>query len=806
MSIYAKAWRDYHEQGFAPLPLPPRDKFPPPSGWTGGGKKNSGKMPTEAQCEKWAKQGYGTDGFRKPGNIALRLPKNVIGIDVDMYDGKAGRETLAEAEERWGVLPQTWVSTSRLDGSGIRLFRIPEGLSWASLVGDAGSGIEIVRWDHRYAVACPSIHPNGEMYVWVRPDGERVTDELPAIEDLAELPAGWVEGLTNGRQKWKAREEAELTREEVSGWVSARPDADAEMCDELHGTVRRSLADMDKAAKGGGLHEAALKAVWGVLRDAAHGHAGVLKGLSLLREGFLAAAGVRGKGRTVGAEGEWFRSVSMGVCKVAAEVATVDERAGDPCGSGGEEEWSPEKRQSLADIPEQFYPLTDIGNSQRFQRLYGEDVRWYGAEGMWLVWRGDRWQRDRVGLVEARAKKVADFVEHTEAAKFDGDDTDRFKALKGHAKALGKRTTRAAMLDDYKSMREVTVVPEQIDANPRFLQCEGRLVELKPDGVAARTARREDYQTLTAGAEYDPEAVFSDWDKFLLRAMPDDEVRRWVQKAVGYSLLGGNPERLMFFIKGKTSTGKSVFAEAIAAALGEYSSTFDMTLFKSQKEQGPNVQLVRMLDKRVIFTSETSSDRHLHADQMKRMTGGDQMSARLNRSNDLVEKVPAFTPWVMTNHAPTVNGADQALYRRLLCIPFEQQIPEEEVDVRLMGRLKGEGRTAVLAWAVEGWRMYAREGLRDVPSAVAIGTMGLRAELSFFSRWLDEECEQESGAAVTTADLYSAYELWCAENGLKEVDNKIVFGRRLTEQLGAERQKFVKRQRGWSGIRLKVSG
>lgn len=802
---YQKAWESYLEAGYTPLPLPPREKFPPPSGWTGGAKTNSGKTPPEKQCKTWAKKGY---GIHKAGNIAVRLPKDVVGIDVDMYDGKAGRETLAAAEAQWGALPPTWTSTSRTDGSGIRFFRVPPGLAWESQVGGAASGIEIVRWDHRYAVVFPSMHPNGEQYVWVDPNGEVQRDWVPAGEELAAMPEAWVEGLTNGHQEWTRREEAELTTEEISGWLETRPESDGDICTEIQATLDIWIPKIQASVKGGGLHEAGLGGVWGLLRDAAHGHKGIRKGLAILKGAFRSAAEERGKGRKSSVDGEWFRFVSMGVCKVAAEVSIAD---GDPCEAIGDAvEWTPEQRLSLRAFIENRPETTDIGNAKRFHALFGEDVRWHVAEDCWLFWGGDRWRRDRTGRVESWAKRVPEWIENTEAAQWDGDDLDWFKSLKAHAKKLGMRSGRYSMLEDFKSMRDVTVVPEQLDADARLIQCEGKLIRLAEHSVEVALPRREAYQTLCTNTPYEGPTRHELWETFLKRSIPDDDVRRWVQKAVGYSLLGDNRERLIFFIRGETSTGKSVFAEALGAALGDYSTTFDLTLFRSQKEQGPNVQLVRLLDKRIVFTSETSSERYLHADQLKRATGGERMEGRLNRSNEMVSKIPAFTPWIMTNNAPTIKGADQALYRRLRCVPFNEMISEEEQDPNLRPRLAGEGRAAVLAWAIEGWQLYAEEGLSDIPSAIALATMELRGELSEFDIWMQGECEFAGDAKASTQDLFDSYQIWCADSGIKDMDNKIVFAKRLAARFGKPVRVRVgpraanKQLQGFAGVRLRA--
>ena len=144
---YWQTAETYFDAGWSPIPLPFKEKSPVPDNVTG----STAPYVTAEQVARWV--GRKTPGGRfrgrpeqaragnlsfMPGNIALRLPTNVLGIDVDLYGGKAGAETLTDAEKRWGKLPPTWVTTSRTDESGIRLFRVPEGLKWR----DVGPGID----------------------------------------------------------------------------------------------------------------------------------------------------------------------------------------------------------------------------------------------------------------------------------------------------------------------------------------------------------------------------------------------------------------------------------------------------------------------------------------------------------------------------------------------------------------------------------------------------------------------------------------------------------------------------------------
>jgi len=168
---------EYHEAGWHPLELPPRAKQPVAVGRTGYGGVNMTAV--EIVAARWA------------GNIALRMPTDVLGLDVDAYKG--GDRTLRELITQLGPLPKTWISfNGRLDGSGIRFFRVPPNMVWITAL----DGIEVIQWNHRYAVVFPSIHPEGRPYQWVDQAEGVVSDVLPNVEDLPELPWAWIAHLS----------------------------------------------------------------------------------------------------------------------------------------------------------------------------------------------------------------------------------------------------------------------------------------------------------------------------------------------------------------------------------------------------------------------------------------------------------------------------------------------------------------------------------------------------------------------------------------------------------------------------------
>jgi hypothetical protein len=82
---YAAVAYDYYAEGWTPLPLPARQKFPPPKGYTGA----SAKQPSVDQYRRWCnadRAQYGNEvgaGY----NVAVVMPDDVIALDIDKSEG-----------------------------------------------------------------------------------------------------------------------------------------------------------------------------------------------------------------------------------------------------------------------------------------------------------------------------------------------------------------------------------------------------------------------------------------------------------------------------------------------------------------------------------------------------------------------------------------------------------------------------------------------------------------------------------------------------------------------------------------------
>jgi hypothetical protein len=309
---YARAAHIYWAAGWRGiLPLPPRSKKPVPTGYTGA----QGAWPSYPDVHTW------TEGPEGAGNLALRMPHHAIGLDVDDYAGKGGGSTLRTLEARYGLLPPTWRSTSRNDGvSGIRLYRVPEGLAWP---GDLRGGIEIIQHRHRYTVAWPSVHPEtGGTYRWIDPHGNDTLGVVPGVDDLPDLPPAWVEGITGG-QAAADTARADLGDQGAATWLEQH--GGGAPCRAVRAALARHLSDL--TTPGGSRHDAALRATQRLAHLAAEGHPGTAVALEGIRAVFIKALH-DGTPREVD-PGEW-RRMLVGAINIAA-VAHPAPTGGDPC-------------------------------------------------------------------------------------------------------------------------------------------------------------------------------------------------------------------------------------------------------------------------------------------------------------------------------------------------------------------------------------------------------------------------------------------------------------------------------------------
>jgi putative DNA primase/helicase len=712
---YAAAVYDYRKAGWkGALPLPSGSKAPVPAGFTGV----SGGWPDADQIKSWAR------GKFKEGNLGLRMPEDVIGLDIDQgYHGKQGMSTIEALEAKWGKLPATFTSGSREVG-GIRYFRVPKE---HNLPGQAGPDVEIIQFHHRYSVVWPSIHPEtGNQYVWRDRDGE-VVEFIPEPSDFPDLPKAWFEGLQ--QSSFERSSEANLSDQETETWFSNL--RVGEPCESVSTELSEALADVDGSA--GSRHDAALKHVWALLGMGAKGHAGAGLAIEELEGAFVLAVAPERQGGVAEAQHEFQSMVVRGVRKRASVFAAP-------------------APQCMCD------PLAGKMRGQR--RLAARMAAEHEGElifvaGLkWLYWDGQRWAMDSTGQATRAVSETLDRAL---------DEADSLPPLAGAALLQDVRACEGAnQMSGVKSIassnRKMVRSIDDLDSEPLLFNTPNGTLDLEANVM--REHDPEDKITKISRGSIGGQYKGSKFEGFLTTVLPNDEVRKFVQRLIGYAMLGEVREHVLPIFTGVGGNGKGTLLEAVKFAFGDYAISTDPGLLIDQGNAHPTGQ-ADLFGKRLAITSETNEKEKLAASTVKRLTGGDTVKARYMRE-DFFEFRPSHLIIMMTNHKPEVSGDDAAMWRRILIVPFDEVI--ENPDVELPGNLEKEA-DVIMTWAVDGFKEYKKQGLNP-PAEVEFRTLEYRADVDPVQRFLTDATHRVAGEQGTgLLDLYRGYCDWSRENG-----------------------------------------
>ena len=424
-------------------------------------------------------------------------------------------------------------------------------------------------------------------------------------------------------------------------------------------------------------------------------------------------------------------------------------------------------------------------------RVYGDRLMFVHDVEEWHVWDGTRWARDSKHV--ARRFVIACLHDAFDASLTDPD-------LRQTVRQCQTAPAVEGILKLAQALPEFAVTTDDLDRDPYLVNVANgtvdlRAMKLRPHDPADRLTK------ITAGA-WHPESAGAEaslWETFLARVLPDEDVRGYFQAFIGLTLCGAAREQIFTIATGKGANGKGVAYNAILHALSDYGHAAESTLFMHSRgsANGASPAMFELMGKRFVVVSETERDQPLATALMKSLTGGDPITARPLYGQP-VTFAQTFTPLMVTNFLPKIDGTDPAAWRRIRVIPFDVVVPEAERDPELGAKLEAqEEADAVLGWALDGWTDYAANGMPKA-EAVMQATDAYRRESDTVARFIADRCVVQSAARATLTDLYAEYEVWSREDGADALHK-----RQFSEQV--EGLGFEKR-RGSAGMQFRGLG
>ncbi|MFC3674675.1 DNA primase family protein [Ferrovibrio xuzhouensis] len=418
-------------------------------------------------------------------------------------------------------------------------------------------------------------------------------------------------------------------------------------------------------------------------------------------------------------------------------------------------------------------PHNDIGNSVRFRDRHGKHFMVIRDLG-WHFYDGRCWNHEE-GETQSliHAQKVAEALrEEAKAIEAAGprprEDEDAFEARLERAwkwaAQCGNKTRLLAMLEVASPhlMRNL----EDLDTDPRLFNCQNGTLYLGPKGVVElRDHDPAHLITHVAPAAYDDNAAADVFLNFLERVQPDPAMRAFLQRWFGYCLSGFWSEQVLVLFFGKGANGKSTLVDLMRWLFGSYAVVLPPeSLVQDDRRSGGSAtpDIARLPGARLVPASEFNQNARLDESLVKRLTGGETMTARhLNKG--FFDFDPEFKVILSSNHLPRIRGQEEGIWRRVLLVPFNEVIPRDERDADLMRKLKAEA-AGILAWCVDGWRAYASDGLNP-PETVRNATAEYREDQDPLGLFLATMTEPAAWTeTIGSSMLFSLYKDWARVN------------------------------------------
>lgn len=433
------------------------------------------------------------------------------------------------------------------------------------------------------------------------------------------------------------------------------------------------------------------------------------------------------------------------------------------------------------------YPIRsydDTGNADRFIDRYGNLYKYSYIANKFYIYDGMKWKVDDKGSIR---KLIDEMIESIKNEKvLHSEDVTEEEAREVFQKYYKKtRGTQAKKNIMNELMHRRPATPDDFDRDDMLINVANGYIDL-----TSRELYKHDINKMFSqitNTDYTEKMQPAVWLDFLNDIFAGDKnVIRYIQKALGYSLTGSTREQIMFILFGKGRNGKSIFVEVISEILGDYSNNMQAKSLMVKKNDNVNTDIARLSKARFVTSSEPNEGFRFDEGLIKQLTGGDKVTARFLYAEEF-EYTPKFKIWVSTNHKPIIRGTDDGIWRRLVLIPFDVQIPEEKVDKDLKYKLLREA-PAILNWMAEGAYMWMQEGLA-MPEKLKEAVQKYRNEMDTLGQFIEDCCKVDKNSSEKVSNLHQAYKTWSNDN----LTSTKVLGMKSFSQKMEER--FVKESR-----------
>ena len=425
--------------------------------------------------------------------------------------------------------------------------------------------------------------------------------------------------------------------------------------------------------------------------------------------------------------------------------------------------YHPEK----ADEDSSGFEWSEMGMANLFAVLYEKEARYCPEHKCWYTYDSGAWRRDEGAILVS--EKIKDFVRLMILYCGEISDDDLRKNYTSFVNKMGDRRMRDRILKD--ATGELHIAAAQFDANPYLINCLNGTYDLTD--FTFRYPRWDDFITMQTSFRHtiNRDVRCERWESFIDEVTEGDKDKAdFLQRALGYSIVGRANEECMFILHGKTTrNGKSTLLNTIENMLGDYARVAPVGIIcKSDRlrdAEAASPTLAGLKGKRFVTMSESNEYGKLDEEQIKKFTGGEEITARALYQASTTY-LPQFTLWLSCNDLPMVTDKSIFASERIKVVEFNRHFKPEEQDINLKEELTTqEAMSGIFMWMVRGYIKYKRDGLKMAPHLKKV-VRQYEKDNDLVLQFLEARCEQGDEELIIKAkDLYNSFKIWAKSEG-----------------------------------------
>ena len=412
------------------------------------------------------------------------------------------------------------------------------------------------------------------------------------------------------------------------------------------------------------------------------------------------------------------------------------------------------------------YSWDESGMAELFSECYKNDARFCPEAKSWYTYAGGVWKKDVGSLLVS--EKIKEFTRLMMLYCGEITDEEKRKSYFAFVNKMGDRRFRDRLMKDAASVFPIKAAA--FDANPHLINCLNGTYDL--ENMCFREHAWQDFLTMQTNFGYtmQEDVRCERWEHFIDEITSGDRDKAdYLQRALGYSMLGTSKEECMFILHGKTTrNGKSTLLGTIHHLLGDYAAVSPVSIIckgdRTKNAEAASPMLASLKGKRFVTMAESNQYGRLDEETIKQLTGGEEIKAR-NLHEAPMTFLPQFTMWLSCNDLPSVQDKSLFASDRVRVIECNRHFTEEERDESLKETFRApDAMRGIFTWLLIGYFRYKRFGLKMSERMKKVVKQYER-DNDLVLQFLEEKCEKVGEGGTKAKTLYDAFRIWCKSNG-----------------------------------------